>query len=108
MIAISGMMNPPRSSFSSLVAAPLRSATDSADADGADCARTGVLIIETASIAPKDAFLKLISNSLLSWHVWHCHSVPRLTTLKLVSFRRPKECCLFAQGVARFGPAVRI
>ena len=82
MRAISGMMKPPRSSFASLASAPLRAATDCGAAEGAVCARTGVPAMETASIAAIDAFLKLISNSLLSWLVWHCHSGPRLTSPK--------------------------
>lgn len=66
--ATNGMMKPPRSSLSPDSSAPLRAcATESEEADVAVCAKTGVLAIVTASIATKDAFLKLISNSLLSW-----------------------------------------
>src|SRR5690349_10521394 len=61
--ATRGMMKPPRISFVLLTSAPLRAATESG---AADCASTGVAIIETASIAATDAFLKLILNSLLS------------------------------------------
>ena len=84
--AITGMMKPPRSSLaSSLVAAPLRAATESGG--GRICAKTGVLAMETASIAATDAFLKLILNSLLSCSTWQCHSGTVLTTPKLVRFR---------------------
>src|SRR5436309_15211829 len=66
MIATSatrGMMKPPRSSLAFCVVAPLRAATESG---AADCAKTGVLAMETARAAATDAFLKLILNSLLS------------------------------------------
>ena len=66
MIAIAGMMKPPRSSLLSPVVAPLRAATESGAAEELVCANTGVLAMETASIAATDAFLKLILNSLLS------------------------------------------
>jgi hypothetical protein len=52
------------------MAAPLRADCATAgdeEAEVAVCARTGVLAIDTASIATIDAFLKLISNSPLSW-----------------------------------------
>jgi hypothetical protein len=54
--------------------APVRAAVVGAEAAVAVCAITCVPVIETASIATKDAFLKLMSNSLLSWRLVHCHS----------------------------------
>ena len=65
MSATRGMMKPPRSSLALLVGAPLRAATESGAAED-DCARTGVLAMESARAAATDAFLKLILNSLLS------------------------------------------
>ena len=62
-IATAGMMKPPRISLSSLVLALVRAATES---EVADCAKTGVLAMETARIAATDAFFKLILNSPLS------------------------------------------
>ena len=82
--ASSGMIQPPASSLLLLAVAPARAdcevATDSFEAGVAVCARTGVPAIETASIAAKDAFLKLMSNSLLSWRVPDCHTASFLTT----------------------------
>ena len=67
MSASSGMNHPLRAAFASSIAALLRAASVATGADEAEvaaCAKTGVLAIETASIATKDAFLKLMSNSL--------------------------------------------
>jgi beta-barrel assembly-enhancing protease len=55
--------------------------------------------MEAASIAAKDAFVKLISNSLLSWLVWHCHSGPWLTTPKFRVVPSPERVLPFCKGL---------
>lgn len=115
-IAIAGMMNPPRSSFDSLTVAPARAvwlvAAGALGAELAACAKTGVLTIEAASIATKDAFLKLISNSLLSWRLPNCHMGVAFTTLKLANRYYRRKCCRIARQLnfafaAAYDAAVR-
>lgn len=95
------MMNPPRSSFDSSTAAPARAvwlvAAWVLGAELAVCAKTGVPVIETASNATKDAFLKLISNSLLSWRLPNCHMGVAFTTLKLAIRYYHRKCCRIAR-----------
>ena len=74
MIAINGMMKPPRSSLSDSVVAPARAEATAGEAETAVCAITGALDMEAASSAATVAFLKLIVNSLLSWLQSDCHS----------------------------------
>ena len=92
MIAISGIRKPPRTALASSISAPLRadSATAGDEEGVADWANTGAPAMETMSAAAKDAFLKLILNSLLSWPFSHCHSDPALTTPK---FGRDPSLC---------------
>ena len=94
--ATNGMMKPPRSSLSSSVAALARAATDSEAAD--DCAKTGVLAMETARIAATDAFFKLILNSLLSFSLsavpqWYSVDNPKFGP----ALRLSKGCCAIAR-----------
>ena len=88
MMASSGMNQPPRIALASSISALLRAAsvaTGAEEAEVAACAKTGVLAIDTASIATKDAFLKLMSNSPLSWPLVHCHTDLPMTTPKFGS-----------------------
>ena len=96
MTATAGIRKPPRSSLSSLVPALLRAATESEAAD--DCAKTGVLAMESARIAATDAFFKLILNSLLSFSLsavpqWYRVDNPKMRPASSLS----EGCCAIAR-----------
>ena len=96
MTATAGIRKPPRSSLSSLVAALLRAATESEAAD--DCAKTGVLAMESARIAATDAFFKLILNSPLSCSLlavpqWYSVDNPKIRAASDLFGR----CCAIAR-----------
>ena len=105
IMASSGMNHPPLIALASSISALLRAACVATGADEAEVAaraKTGVLAIDTPSIATKDAFLKLMSNSPLSWPLVHCHTDLLMTTPKFGAGSSPTgDGCAFAAGVVK-------
>ena len=91
--------------------APLRAEWLTAGDEGADaalCAMIGALVIDTASAAANVAFLKLMSNSRLSWPLMQCHSAFRLTTPNLAVLAEGAEGVAHPQRPAASSAAKRL